>query len=459
MATNTATKTVIEKQGVQDWKADPVKFVQEVLGERPYGKQREMLRTVLARRRISVVGCNSSGKDWAAARAILHWMEFNCPAICVVVGPSHRQVNDIVWNEVRKAFGNRRTVEDWGLRLFRTARLECLTSPESHYAIGLSPKDEYNLLGFHSPATLVVVTEAHAVRQEDFDSIRRLNPKCILMTGNPFAVQGEFFNSHHSLRGLWDPINISVFDTPNLGPEAPYDGYPEYEGMATKRTVAERAEEWGEDSPMYKASVLGEFPEDLDDTVVPLSAVLAARERELKGEGPIIVACDVARYGRDKTVVVQRQGAVARILWKVQGRNTDEIAGWLHNHTTHHQPDFMVVDEVGVGAGVVDQLQKFNLGKTRLIPFSGGSKPNDERHYYNATSEAWWLMRKWFLSEQADIESDPALEGQLTGREFSYQSDQKIKLESKEDMSKSPDEADALSMTFAHVPSGLGVWV
>ena len=37
-------------------------------------------------------------------------------------------------------------------------------------------------------------------------------------------------------------------------------------------------QEWGEESSMYTGSVLGEFPENLDETVVPLSA---ARKRPL----------------------------------------------------------------------------------------------------------------------------------------------------------------------------------
>ena len=50
---------------------DPVRFVREVLGEQPYDKQESILKAVARRRRVSVVGCNGSGKDWAAARVVL----------------------------------------------------------------------------------------------------------------------------------------------------------------------------------------------------------------------------------------------------------------------------------------------------------------------------------------------------------------------------------------------------
>ena len=44
---------------------DPVRFVRERLTETgaPYSKQEEVLRAAAAHRRVSVVGCNGSGKD------------------------------------------------------------------------------------------------------------------------------------------------------------------------------------------------------------------------------------------------------------------------------------------------------------------------------------------------------------------------------------------------------------
>ena len=52
---------------------DPVGFVRDVLGEAgmPYSKQVEMLEAIVQHRRVSVVGANSAGKDWTAARAVL----------------------------------------------------------------------------------------------------------------------------------------------------------------------------------------------------------------------------------------------------------------------------------------------------------------------------------------------------------------------------------------------------
>ena len=87
----------------KDYSGSPVEFVREMLGGEPYSKQEEVLRSVAESRRTSVVGCNGSGKDWAAARAVLWWLHTRSPSKAVVTGPTSRQVDHIVWNEIRQA--------------------------------------------------------------------------------------------------------------------------------------------------------------------------------------------------------------------------------------------------------------------------------------------------------------------------------------------------------------------
>ena len=53
------------------------------------------------------------------------------------------------------------------------------------------------------------------------------------------------------------------------------------------------------------------------------------------------------------------------------------------------------------------------------------------------------------MGGEADIEDDGALIKQVSSRGYSIQSDRRIKLQPKEDLPKSPDEADGLAMTFA----------
>ena len=63
----------------------------------------------------------------------------------------------------------------------------------------------------------------------------------------------------------------------------------------------------------------------------------------------------------------------------------------------------------------------------------------------------WWKMREWL--EHADLPQDDTLLYDLTGLEYGYNEQMKIKLEKKSDMKKrglpSPDIADSLSLGFA----------
>ena len=98
MVIKTDTNKILTK-----W-ADPVFFVQHVLQEPLFRKQGEILRSIKSEPFVSVVGANGTGKDWTAARAILWWLMVKKEAIVVVLAPTHRQVQDVVWKEVRVGY-------------------------------------------------------------------------------------------------------------------------------------------------------------------------------------------------------------------------------------------------------------------------------------------------------------------------------------------------------------------
>ena len=423
-------------------------FVRDVLGERPYDKQEEILAAVSGSRRVSVVGCNGSGKDWTAARVVLWWVNARSPAKAIVTGPTSRQVNEIVWREMQSAYAGAR--EGLKGKMFRTSRYEV---DEETFALGFATDSPYNLQGFHSPNLLAVITEAHAVDERDMDAIRRLNPKRLLMVGNAYVSPGTFYDSHHSKRHLYSAIRISAKDTPNFK-----EGETYVPGMMTRQDVEDRAAEWGRSDPRFLSTVEAEFPEEQEDIVVPLSWARAAAERSLEPDGPVIVACDVARFGRDKTIVVKRQGAKAEIVHKMQGQDTMRIAEYLKKYCEREKADFLVVDETGVGGGVVDRLRQLGLRGPKLVPFVAGAAPSNPRYHVNLGAEVWWIMRDRYESGDLDTPNDPYLIEQVSTRKF-YREGERVKLESKYKLSKSPDEADALAMTFAVRKDRVRIWV
>ena len=63
-----------------------------------------MLEALVDHRRVSVVGANGSGKDWAAGRVVVWWEETHPEGKAIVMGPTQRQVEEIIWPEMGEAY-------------------------------------------------------------------------------------------------------------------------------------------------------------------------------------------------------------------------------------------------------------------------------------------------------------------------------------------------------------------
>jgi hypothetical protein len=86
-----------------------------------------------------------------------------------------------------------------------------------------------------------------------------------------------------------------------------------------------------------------------------------------------------------------------------------------------------------------------------------GEKANDEEKYLNRRAEMWGEMRDWMV--YGCIDNDEALVDDLTGPEYALHLKGQIKIESKDSMKSrglaSPDDGDALALTFAQPVSRL----
>ncbi len=460
---------------------DPVGFVTDVLGDAgaPYSKQAEMLDALVHHRRVSVVGANGSGKDWAAGRAMLWWLETRPESKALTLGPTQRQVDEVVWQEMREAYAGAR--ERLSGRMFKSAyRID-----EQRFALGFSTNNSLNIQGFHSGELLVVVTEAHAVPQAQMDAIKRLQPNRLLLVGNALSRDGEFYASHHAKRRLYHRIAISAFDTPNFTGE---DGGRR--GMITPEDVEEYAMDWGEDHPLYAASVLAEFPDRLDDSLLGRDAVESAMDRgeALCGEQgahegrpytgqegevpasagttgvyvdpnePVYIGVDVARFGFDKSALCVRQGERVLAAWSYERMDTMRLVFEVQRAVREWNAEAVFVDEGGVGGGVVDRLRE--LGAPVYGVHFGGSAQRPTR-FHNRRSEIFWELRRLFDLKAIAIPRDEELAGQLLGLRYDISSSGQVRLEGKREMRKrgmpSPDKADALALAFL-VPPSFGIW-
>jgi hypothetical protein len=215
-------------------------------------------------------------------------------------------------------------------------------------------------------------------------------------------------------------------------------------------------EQYGEDSTVARVEVMGEFPSADDDTVIPLDLVRGAVERDvtLTANEPIVWGLDVARFGGDNSALCVRQGNTVLEIKSFASMDLMQLCGVVKNRfddcTVMERPQEILVDVIGLGAGVVDRLREQNL------PVRGvnvAEAPSTKKNYLNLRAELWFAIKDWLAQRDCRLPNDDELVSELAAPLYKYTSTGKIKIESKDEMRKrgikSPDKADALALTMA----------
>lgn len=162
-----------------------------------------------------------------------------------------------------------------------------------------------------------------------------------------------------------------------------------------------------------------------------------------------VVSCDPARFGDDETVIYVIKGGQVIDSMCYGQKSTMETAGNCASMRNKHNAELILVDGVGVGAGVVDKLMELNE-PVKEVNFA--NKPSNEmkqEKYYNLRAEVYWEAAEMFSNQQVSMPNDMVLRQQLSHIQYSNASKGRIKIESKDDIKKrlgggSPDRGDAL---------------
>lgn len=440
---------------------DPVEWVQDDLGEHLWSVQRRIARSVVENRRTMVPACHGPGKSFLAARLAAWWIAGHPlgDAFVVSTAPSDRQVGAILWRELARA--HRRG--DLPGRL--TLGNEWFVGPPSAQelvAFGRKPQDLTNkeqamtaFQGIHARFVLVILDEATGIPPwlwDAADSLLTNDAARILAIGNPDDPTSRFAEECSPGSGA-EVIRIPYHETPNFTGE----WVPEHlrELLIGRTWVEERRQRWGEDSPLWKSKVLAEFPDTSDDRVVSPALVRAAWERDLPGDEVGAFGLDVARFGRDKTVLYRVRGGVARHVaeWskKDTAETTDRLVALIGQNVSYVP---IVVDTDGVGGGVYDQARRRGL---RVVPFTLNTPARNPRRFANRRSEMWWSYRERMEDGLVDLDpEDLDLASQLQQPKWTLDSRGRIRVETKEEMAKrgvpSTDRADAVIMAEEGAP-------
>lgn len=397
---------------------------------------------------LAVSSGHGIGKSALIAQ-IAHWGLSTCEDCKIVVtANTDTQLRTKTWPEIGKWF--RLGINAGWFVTTATAVASADRAHDRSWRADSVPWSENNteaFAGLHNSGKRIILVfdEASAIADKVWEvsegALTDENTEIIWIAfGNPTRNTGRFRECFGRLKHRW---KVRQVDSRTV------DG-------TNKTQISKWVDDYGEDSDFVRVRVRGVFPRAGSNQFIPSDDIASARLRPIPDtlHDPLVMGVDVARFGDDQSVIRFRRGRDARGIppVKLRGADTMALAGRVAALITEHAVDTVFVDETGVGGGVVDRLRQLGH-KVIGINFGASSDgPVDGEKCANKRAEIWARTRQW-LKTGGCIDDDRDLMADLEGVQYGYNADNEIQLEKKDDMKKrglsSPDDGDALALTFA----------
>ena len=383
--------------------------------------------------KASVVAVNGSGKDRMIISPLaVFFLCCHRRATVVITSASAKQIDQQTKPYVRN-LGlevNRKMGREY-LQIF-DRKIIC---PETESVCYLFATDEgQKAEGYHpmDPVRklVLIVNEAKSVDEEIFKALYR----CTGFThridiSSPGKASGHFYKMHTLER--WKNYKVTAFDCPHLG----------------RRFADDIAAEYGEDSPLYDSMVNANFGSEEARVVISLEqynrCMSAATEWK---QGEIVAGFDPSKGG-DESVLAIRNGNKLIQLLTMRTRETSELISQVETWMLKYKVQKIIGDAGGLGAPVLDELKR--RGWEKVIYVINNGKPFDERAYYDRGTETWFNLAHLIEDRIPILDKDEKLKLQLTDRKCVNVDGQRMKLEPKQKLPKSPDRADAVVLCYS----------
>jgi len=446
-----AASAQLEQDALNErYKTDIALWAKDKLGYTLWSKQVEIANALLKYRRVAVKSGHGVGKSFVASIIIAWWVDTrkNVDALAVSTAPVQDQLS-IIWGYLRDHHnkGNltgRITLEnDWR------------GDDESSRAEGRKPSNtnQHAFQGRHRrQGVLAVMDESCGIPQTIFTGVNAITTgrfDMALAIGNPDDINTPFGDIWKNDSQTWHKMTLNSYDSPNITGEP----FPEEDsgGLVTQKWIDDMKLEWGEDSPMFKSKVLGEFSESSTSTLFTVGTLAIGRYTELaiKQDSRPVIGADIARMGEDYTVLYTFQDGVLRFLDKWSKTDTVETAARIIKHAHDLHAKEVRIDGVGLGAGVYDQVARGSEGRFETIGIIGNAASSDIDKWINARAEMYDEVRRRMFQGQIDIDGDDTQLGKELGSlEYHFKNQRSsLQIASKEEIrlktGKSPDYADA----------------
>jgi phage terminase large subunit len=439
-----------------------VRFAREVLGVELWSAQVEIVESIRDHRNTSVRSGHKCGKSTALAVAALWFFCSFHRARVLLTAVKASQIDEVIWKEVRRLYrGSKIPVGGELLTLARSG----LRDVDERQVWGITARDGEGLAGISGPNILILCDEASGIHDRFFETLGSSLAgsggtvrKCYI--SNPTRTQGEFYRSHTTNKAMFNCIHVSSEDTPNAR------GTGVIPGLAGPEWIAEKAIEYGTDSPQYRVRVLGEFVADRDGKIITQNMIAEAMLRwdDASDEGQLQIGIDPAGDGvkGDESAHAVRRGMRILTVLAERGLSEDSIvARTVDLIATHRKPRERkprVVIDVGGGIGtrVAGKLSVYldaHPEAFELVQVRAEKIMWDSVDYHTKRDGLWGECSEWIKAGGA-LPENAKLEQELNAPRFTMvpgkDKNERYAATSKEvlrkELGRSPDRADAVCL-------------
>lgn len=454
---------MIAQNRLNVWRENPIRFAREEFGIEPDAWQAEALMAFASpdrdRWRIAMKACAGPGKTLVLG--ICGWNFLACygepgdhpKGAAVSITEQNLKTN--LWPEFYKLHDlSRLKGSGFIFNAFACtkSRIFAKDHPNTWFIEARSFSKDANpdeqgrtLSGLHAKRVLFLIDESGDIPQQVGKAAEQALSNCswgkILQAGNPTSTEGMLYTATQRLADQWHVITIT--------------GDPD-DVRRSPRIRIEWAQEqiakYGRDDPWVMAYILGQFPPNAINSLLSIEDVERAIKRvyhveQLEGSQKRL-GIDVAREGLDKTSLFPRWGLQAFKPVQMSNAKGHDVAARAALAQENWNWEMCFVDDTGgYGSSVCDSFTQAGISH---VPVNFGSKPIDAR-YFNRRSEMLFKMADWVKTSGA-LPDIPSLRQEMPALKYTFKQG-KFAVIDKEMIKKiighSPDDCDALALTFA----------
>ena len=441
---------------VASWIKDPIKFVRDNFKVEPDEWQKNVLLSFNDHARLAMLASKGVGKTSTLAWLCWYFLATKLHPKIAATSISWDNLADGLWSEMSKWQQKSeflKTQFEWTkTRIFMKDYPETWWMSARTWPKGASSEQQANTLaGLHADNIMFVIDESGGIPMSVMAAAEAAlandlghdnTDAKIIQAGNPTHLDGPLYNAYKRDRHMWHVTEINSDPAnPKRSPRVSIDW------------AQKQIDSFGADNPWVLVNVFGKFPPASMNSLISRDEVEIAMARKLNADDYIYsqkrLGVDVARFGDDSTILFPRQGLQAFKWVTMRGARNTEIASRIMLAQSKWGHEVEYVDGTGgFGAGVIDNLL-IKGHNPQEIHFS--SKASDAK-YFNKRAEMHFRLAEW-IKRGGSLPKSEILLKQLVAPEYYFKGSALI-VEPKELIKEkldgeSPDEADALALTFA----------